>query len=115
MTAQRTVILQVSRRSPRTEWNKPRSLVDVERILEANDFTARNIGSGVTYVRQCGLFRLRLTVFHGNASLELGQSVNGSMRWTLWPEMDRVQPWQAAREALEFLAVADVDTHVRWG
>lgn len=117
MTAKRTVVTEISTRSPRGDWARPRSLTDVLTGLERNGFLSSKCTTGVALVRVCGVMAIRVTVADRRATLETALRQDGqAVRWR--PYSDRTmgsEPWRVAREALELLATLDVDTPVRWG
>lgn len=116
MTGKRTVVTEVSRRSPRDSWTRPRSTNDVITALQQNGFLRANDSAGAAYVRVCGQLALRVTIIHGRATLDTALRAEGEIvRWKPYPERLGTEPWQVAREALELLATLSVDTPIRWG
>lgn len=116
MTAKHTRVTQVSTRSPRSSWNEPRSMADVLTILEGNGFLRAQSMTGVALVRVCGQLALRVTIADRRAVLETGIRQDGAtVRWRASRDPIGSEPWKVAREALELLAIFDVDTPVRWG
>lgn len=116
MIGKRTVVTEVSTRSPRDSWRRPRSTSDVITILERNGFLSSNVDNGVAFVRHCGVLSLRVTLANGGAILETAMRVDGRLpRWRRSREPRSQVPWEVAREALELLATIDVDTPIRWG
>jgi hypothetical protein len=84
--------------------------------LRHNGFLLAQSGDGVSLVRVCGQLALRVTSAHEGAVLETAVRSDGTaVRWRPSPGPIGTRPWQVAREALELLAVIDVDTPVRWG
>ena len=113
-------VTEASARSPRSDWTQPRSLADVFMALDCNGFVRHaDQPIGVALVRLVGVFALRVTVVRQKAVLEMAQrEADGQPRkWrrVQLPARFSSEPWQVAREALEMLAVLDVDTPVRWG
>lgn len=120
MTSKRTVITEVSTRSPRGDWARPRSVNDVITGLERNGFMqARgddSVSVGIAFVRVVGLFALRVTIADRRATLQVAQRrESGPVTWRPYHVPAGNEPWQIACEALELLATLDVDTPVRWG
>lgn len=116
MTGKRTVVTEVSHRSPRDDWKRPRSLSNVLAALQANGFLDADAPVGIAFVRVCGVMALRVTIAHGRATLYTGLRQDGQpVRWRQSREPRGSEPWQVAREALELLATLSVDTPVRWG
>lgn len=120
MTARKTVVTDVSTRSPRSDWARPRSVNDVITGLERNGFVqARGDDSvpvGIAFVRVVGLFALRVTIANSKATLQVAQRREGGpVSWRPYHVPAGNVPWQVAHEALELLATLDVDTPVRWG
>lgn len=120
MTGTRRVVAEVSTRSPRADWSRPRRVEDVILGLERNSFLqARGTNTppaGIAFVRVCGVLALRVTIAHRRATLETARRLDGQvLSWRRYREPLGVEPWQVAREALELLATLDVDTPVRWG
>lgn len=116
MSPKHTRVTEISTRSPRSSWNQPRSLADVLGVLERNGFEHVRLENGARLTRACGLLALRVTIVNGRAMLETALRENGpATRWRHTRDSVGTTPWQVAREALELLAVLDVDTPVRWG
>jgi hypothetical protein len=107
-------------RSPLTSWNQPRSMADCLHALEANGFL-QALGddcppAGVALVRATGILALRVRMAHGRALLETARPQHGkAFRWRAVHDRIGYEPWRVTREALELLAVLDVDTPIRWG
>jgi len=115
MTAKHTRVTEVSTRSPRSDWTRPRSLNDSLTALEQNGFLSSKVAVGVSMVRVCGLLAIRVTVADRRATLETALRTDGqAVRWRPYQGVG-TEPWQVVREALELLATLDVDTPVRWG
>lgn len=109
---------EVSARSPRTAWLKPRSVLDTVAILEKNGFREASLPGqrGLTLVRACGWLALRITIAAGRASLETALTGNlERLAWRMSAELAGCPPWRLAREVLEMLAALDIDTPIRWG
>jgi hypothetical protein len=116
MTGTRMVVTEVSTRSPRGSWARPRSTNDAITALEHNGFLSSKVDVGVAFVRAGGLLALRVTIAHGRATLETGPREDGKpVRWRPCAVPLGSEPWQVVREALELLATLDVDTPIRWG
>lgn len=116
MAAKHTVVKDVSTRSPRSDWSRPRSTADVLTALDNNGFLSAKSTVGVALVRACGMLAIRVTVVHGRATLETALRQDGQTgKWKPYHQKIGSAPWEVAREALELLATLDVDTPVRWG
>lgn len=117
MTGKRIVVTEVSTRSPRSDWTRPRTTTDALTALEHNGFLSSKCTTGVAFVRACGVMAIRVTVADRRAMLETALRRDGqAVKWR--PYSDRTmgtEPWRVVREALELLATLDVDTPVRWG
>lgn len=91
-------------------------MVDVLGVLERNGFLRAQSDTGVALVRVCGQLALRVTIADRRALLETGVRQDGTaVRWRASQDRIGAEPWKVAREALELLAIFDVDTPVRWG
>lgn len=111
-----TRVTEASTRSPRSSWNQPRSIADVVGVLERNGFEHTKLDNGARLTRICGVLVLRVTIANGRAMLETALRQDGNpLRWRHSRDGVGTTPWQVGREALELLAVLDVDTPVRWG
>jgi hypothetical protein len=116
MTGKRTVVTEVSTRSPRDDWSRPRSANDALTALDRNGFLSSKCVVGVALVRVCGVMAIRVTVADGRATLETALRQDGqAVKWKPYHQRIGTAPWEVVREALELLATLDVDTPVRWG